>query len=158
MMFFKAHEDKRPDKHDWYMQIAQVVSQRATCARRKVGCVIVDIFGNIMSTGYNGVPRGFTHCLDVPCSGAKEKSGEGLDKCAAVHAEQNAIAQCPDINSIKSVYVTTAPCVSCLKLIINTGATHIFFKEDYPQAQAAGELWCRSHPNRDWIYLNDKEK
>lgn len=152
-MGFQTKDDNRPDKHEWYMRIAEIVAERATCSRRKVGCVVVDIFGNIMSTGYNGVPRGVTHCIDVPCSGAKEKSGQGLDKCAAVHAEVNAIAQCNNIQQIKSVYCTTAPCVSCLKLIINTGATHIFFREPYPQAEAAGELWCRSHPDRDWVYL-----
>jgi dCMP deaminase len=148
----KAH---RPDKHRWYMDIAHVVSERATCVRRKVGCVVVDVFGNIQSTGYNGVPRGVKHCFDVPCPGATESSGQGLDRCQAVHAEVNAIAQCPNIHQTKSIYCTTAPCVSCLKLLINTGATHIYFAESYPQANDAGKLWCRSHEKRQWIHLGE---
>ena len=65
----------------YFLEIAKTVAQRATCPRRQVGCVLVNSRNHIVATGYNGVPSGFTHCIDVNCEGAKYYSGEGLDIC-----------------------------------------------------------------------------
>jgi dCMP deaminase len=148
----------RPSKQDWFMKIAHVVAERGTCARRQVGCVVVDIFSNIMSTGYNGPARGMKHCIDVPCAGATAESGKDLDTCEAIHAEVNAISQCSDIQKIAEIYCTTAPCVSCTKVLLNTGALRIFFTESYAQAEQAKHLWCQSHPQREWIHLHETEE
>ena len=103
------------------MTVAKVMSRRSTCARRMVGCVITSHNNQILSTGYNGVPTKWEHCTKVACPGAKFASGQGLNSCVAVHAEINALVQCGNIDKAHHIYVTTAPCVSCVKALINTG-------------------------------------
>lgn len=122
----------RPSLNELWMSIAYVMSLRSTCARRKVGAVIVDHNNYILSTGYNGQPSGFEHCIDQPCLGASCESGKGLDLCEALHAEQNAIARLKEPFNAKSIYCTTAPCVACTKLILATSIENVYASEDYP--------------------------
>lgn len=131
------------------MELAEVTAKRATCPRRSVGAVILDRRGYILSTGYNGLPSGFAHCTDSPCDGASLPSGTGLDACQALHAEQNAIARLKEPFEAETMYVTTAPCVSCTKLALATGIRRIVFKSDYPTSGSA--LWQKA--GRDWIQL-----
>lgn len=139
----------RPDKDTYFLEMAFLVAVRATCARRKVGCVIVDGDGIVLATGYNGVPSGFTHCVDVPCEAAKAASGARLDECWALHAEVNAVAFCPDVRRISTCYTTVSPCVSCTKLLLNTGCRRLVFAEEYAGAsgtskalwESAGRVW-----------------
>lgn len=130
--------------------MAAHVATRGTCARRKVGCVLVNSRNHVLATGYNGVPRGRAHCIDHPCPGANLPSGTGLDVCEAIHAEANALLQCRDVFDIDTVYCTASPCVSCTKLLLNTSATYIIFSEPYPHS-AAQELWENSGKNRLWL-------
>ena len=141
----------RPSKDAWSLSLAALVAERATCARRKVGCVLTNELGQVLATGYNGPPRGFQHCTqESPCQGASSPSGTGLELCEAVHAEQNALLQCRDVELIHTCYVTTAPCMTCTKLLLNTGCKIIRFSDDYPHAEASRELW--SHKGgRLWI-------
>jgi len=125
--------------------MADLVSQRSTCRRRSVGCVLVDDRNRVLATGYNGVASGDVHCLDMPCPGAGLPSGTGLDECHAIHAEQNAILQCQDVTKIFSAYITVSPCVSCAKLLMNTSCGRIVFSEEYTST-AAKQFW-----NREWI-------
>ena len=115
---------------------AAIVSQRSTCARRKVGCVIVNKTGLIMSTGFNGVPRYQVHCTDTPCEGACSPSGTDLDLCLAIHAEQNALMQCRDIMNIGTVYITHSPCMHCAKMLANTSVKGIYYTEEYAHTEA----------------------
>jgi len=140
----------RPDAHTYFMSMAILVSTRGTCPRRRVGCVLVDSNNFVLATGYNGTASGLPHCLDQPCPGAGLASGQGLELCEAVHAESNALTQCRDTRAIQSVYATTAPCVSCTKMLINTSAKAIYYLSDYPQKEAEG-LWRRSRPGREWV-------
>ena len=81
----------RPDKDEYYLDIALAVSKRSTCLKRHYGCVIVkdDI---IIATGYNGSPRGEANCCDTGACGRKDAERyTGYEKCVSVHAEQNAI-------------------------------------------------------------------
>lgn len=77
------------------------------------------------------------------CSGARAPSGTNLDGCLAAHAEMNAVARCRSPDEIRTCYCTTTPCITCTKLLMSTGCQHIVFSEDYPQAEAAKELWLR---------------
>lgn len=164
----------RPTRDEYFMAMARLVATRATCARRAVGCVLVDLRGHVLATGYNGVPGGFEHCIDVPCPGAGLTSGQGLDACEAVHAEMNALTQCRDVYEIETVYCTTAPCVSCAKALLSTSARRIVFAETYPQADAARGLWLRlraprisnkkmksgeyvKNPYREWVQLTEPD-
>lgn len=99
--------------------------------RRKVGAVAASKGNYLLSTGYNGVPAGAPHCTDEPCIGSKFESGFGLDYCESIHAEVNAIAHCHNPQEIHTLYVTTSPCMSCMKLIISTGCRRIVASQLY---------------------------
>ena len=122
---------QRSSKDEYYMGVADVVSKRSTCVRRNVGCVAVNSAGHIVATGHNGVPRGVVHCIDIPCGGGNHISGHGLDECMAVHAEANALMQCEDVMEIIIIYVTTFPCIQCLKMIMNTGCAELVYRDEY---------------------------
>ena len=132
----------RECKEDWGLAIAKLVATRSTCARRNVGCVLVDHKHRILATGYNGVASGQPHCNEGhPCPGATAPSGTKLDACYALHAEQNALLQCRNPDAINTCYCTTAPCMTCTKLLLNTSCQRILFLEGYPDACEAGQLW-----------------
>ena len=134
---------ERLSKDEYFSELARLVSRRSTCKRRSVGCVLVNRLGHILATGYNGVPRGHAHCIDTPCAGANLPSGTGLDTCEAIHAEQNALLQCKDVMEIHTAYVTAMPCMTCTKLLLNTGCQRIVYVEPYPH-EAARQLWIKN--------------
>lgn len=140
---------ERISKHVELMAIAQVISERSTCRRRAVGCVLVDQHYNIIATGRNGNPRGQAHCIDTPCEGAHFTSGTRLDDCNAVHAEMNALMQCADVEKIHMAICTTSPCSICTGMLLNTSCTEILYLEDYPHINAkekwerAGRIWTK---------------
>lgn len=144
----------RPTIDVYMSSIALLAARRGTCARRSVGCVLTSKLGHVISTGYNGVPRGFVHCTTVKCPGASFPSGQGLDQCLATHAEQNALLQCKDTESISTCYSTTAPCVTCTKLLLNTSCQNIVFLDDYPHSQSS-RLWVDA--GRTWHQLTSDE-
>ena len=109
----------RIDVDNYFLKMARLVAERSTCRRRKVGCVLVDSENHVVATGYNGVPTHFQHCIDVPCEGAEAASGELLEKCLAVHAEQNALLQLRSNDSL-TAYLTVTPCITCAKMIANS--------------------------------------
>lgn len=131
----------RPSWDEYFMRITELVASRATCLRRKVGAVLVRN-KRILTTGYNGPPSGITHCeqrggcirdeLKIP-------SGERMELSRAIHAEQNAIIQAAKVGiSIEdsTLYVTTHPCFTCSKMLINAGIKKIIYKEGYPDSFA----------------------
>ncbi len=130
----------RPTWDEYFMEITELVSRRSTCLRRKVGAVIVKD-KRILTTGYNGAPKGLPHCLEIGCLREIKKvsSGERQELCRGLHAEQNAIVQAALHGlSIKDsvLYCTTQPCVTCAKMIINSGIKMIIYKEKYPDELA----------------------
>ena len=142
----------RPPTDFYFLRMAKLVSERGTCARRKVGCVFVNKRNHVIATGYNGNPSGFTHCIDEPCDGSTSKSGTDLDKCQAIHAEQNALLQCKDVYSIDRVYTTLEPCIHCIKLLLNTSANQIIYGEKYVH-KLARNLWEESGRGYTFISL-----
>lgn len=142
----------RPSIDEYFLTMARVASTRGTCARRRVGCVLVDELNHIMSTGYNGPPASMDHCIDKPCAGAYMPSGTGLSQCEAIHAEINALLQCPNVYRIKTVYCTTAPCIDCTKALLNTSAQRVVFLDNYPHTESearwlkAGRVWEHYSP------------
>lgn len=124
--------------HDrYYLQMLELVAARSTCGRRAVGAIIVDQGHYILSTGYNGVPRRYPHCLDTggvhdrACVGRGDPSGDSA-RCFAVHAEQNALLQCSALERAWKLYTSCAPCFTCSKLIANTNIKIIVALTDYP--------------------------
>ena len=111
----------------YFMEIARVVSSRATCDRKHVGAVIVRD-RTILSTGYNGSVRGMKHCDEI---GHMMEDGHCV---RTVHSEANAIVQAAK-NGVAidgaTIYVTASPCWPCFKLIANAGIKRIVFGELY---------------------------
>lgn len=134
----------RPSLDRTMLDIAAILAKRGTCARRQVGCVITDSEGCILSGGYNGVPAGSTHCIDVPCEGAKNTSGSNtsLYTCEAIHAEQNALIRC-NITKMYTCFVTCSPCIQCVKLLITAGCMEIVFSEKSSHHDEAFAYWSK---------------
>ncbi|MBI5000698.1 MAG: dCMP deaminase family protein [Euryarchaeota archaeon] len=137
------------------MEMAKLVSTRATCMRRSVGAVIVKD-KRVLSTGYNGAPKGMRHCEEVGCLRQRLNvpSGERHELCRGVHAEQNAIIQAALFGvSIKgaTMYVTNYPCSVCAKMMVNSGIEEVVFGDGYPdelalQVMAEGGAKVRKFP------------
>lgn len=131
----KIMNNERPSWDEYFMNIASDVSLRSTC-RRCVGAVIV-VDNIIVSTGYNGSPKGLHHCSeDGGCLREINNipSGTRQEFCRAVHAEQNAIIQAATTGSkIKggTLYVNTYPCSICTRMIINAEIKRIVYDSDY---------------------------
>jgi dCMP deaminase len=137
-------QHKRPSWNEYFMKLAQLVATRSTCLRRGVGAVIVKD-KRVLSTGYNGVPKGVTHCPEAGC--LREKlgipSGQRQEICRGLHAEQNAFLQAASFGvCIKDsvLYCTHQPCVTCAKMIINAGVNEVIFGGDYPDKLAVAML------------------
>ena len=150
----------RPETGAVWMMAALSIAQRSTCPRRQVGCVLLDSDGQVLSTGYNGVPRHVPHCTDPGsgCGGQDYPSGTGLDHCRAVHAEANALLQCPDPRRVASCIVTASPCMHCAKLLANTGCTNILVPGWLPlYDQAAADFFKGApiiHPTTGLLVLH----
>lgn len=113
----------RPDFDEYFLKIASVVAERATCQRHHIGALAV-IDRRILATGYNGAPAGLKDCLELGCLRNEMgiPSGERHEICRAVHAEQNVIIQAALHGvSIKgsTIYCTHSPCVLCAKMLCN---------------------------------------
>lgn len=135
-------DDQRPSWDQYFMDFARLARTRATCIRRQVGAVIVRD-RQVLTTGYNGAPRGMAHASEVGC--LREKmgvpSGQRHEICRGLHAEQNAIIQAAYQGiSIRNadLYCTTAPCSICMKMIINAGIRRVYFTEDYQDSLSRG--------------------
>ena len=130
----------RPSYDEYFMEMSYVVSKRSTCMRRKVGAILVKD-KHILSTGYNGAPKGLPHCSEVGCLREQRNvpSGERHELCRGLHAEQNAIIQAAVFGvSIKGsiLYCTNTPCVVCVKMLINAGVKEIVYSGEYPDELA----------------------
>jgi dCMP deaminase len=121
----------RPSWDEYFMSIARVVASRSNCVKRKVGALLV-LDRRIISTGYNGTPRGVTNCNEGGCprcaSGAE--AGTRLHECLCSHAEENAITQAA-YHGVRvrdaSLYTTFSPCLICAKMIINAGICEVIY-------------------------------
>jgi len=138
----------RKDKINYYLDIAETISQRSTCLRRKYGAIIVNN-DEIISTGYNGAARGCVSCLETGICKRKElniPSGERYELCKSVHSEQNAIISASrrdmmngamylvgtnvittdDINGYLNK--NTEPCLLCKRMIVNAGIEKVIIR------------------------------
>ena len=126
----------RPGWDQYFMRVAQMAALRSNCMKRKVAAVIVKD-RRIISTGYNGTPRGVANCNEGGCPRCNSlaDSGTRLDECLCSHAEENAIVQAAYHGiTLKgsTVYSTCSPCLICTKMIINAGIERVVYNLDYP--------------------------
>ena len=152
----------RISKENYYLDIAQTVLERATCLRRVYGAIIVKN-DEIISTGYNGAPRGRRNCVDMGfCTreALKVPRGERYELCRSVHAEANAIIAAPRETMLGAdLYLactdpkTGAPiggttcCQMCKRLVINAGIERVIVREDAERYTV--------YMVRDWVENDD---
>ncbi|MAE77967.1 MAG: hypothetical protein CMJ85_13980 [Planctomycetes bacterium] len=127
---------ERPGWDEYFMRMAQVAALRSNCVKRKVAAVIVRD-KRVISTGYNGTPRGTKNCYEGGCPRCNNlaDSGTKLDECLCSHGEENAITQAAYHGvsvAGSTLYTTFAPCLMCTKMIINAGLHEVVYNMDYP--------------------------
>ena len=154
---------KRPSIDEYYIEIAKAVSLRSTCLRKHYGCVIVN-HGEIISTGYNGNPRGESHCgWCTKCDNGKDEAT--YLSCSSIHAEQNAMLSAArrdmlgadlylagfDVKTGEAIECEAWPCEICLRLIKNAGINRIINNK--------GVIYFRltDDPNSELIQMMRKE-
>ncbi len=134
----------RPGWDEYFMEIARIVALRSNCMKRKVAAVIVKD-KRIISTGYNGTPRGVKNCNEGGCPRCNSlaDSGTALGECLCSHAEENSIVQAAYHGiSVKdaTLYSTCSPCLICTKIIINAGIAKVVYNVDYALNETAKGL------------------
>lgn len=176
----------RPTRDDWAMSIVDSCALRTTCIRgHGVGCVLLDAYGHVLSTGYNGVPPGDPHCNEIrgytdgftgshvfehpsgiactpiyphACAGHADHIDSRLDSCRATHAEANAILQCRDVHEIETCYSSLSPCVHCVKLLRLTSCKKIIFKAPYiKHHDEALRIWMGVQRDDEVSLVNRKD-
>lgn len=138
----RSENTKRVSKIDTYLNCAEVFAYRSTCIKRKYGAVIVknDV---VISTGYNGAPRGFDNCCDLgtcPRIDRNMHQGEGYGMCRAIHAEENALLNCSrqqtmgadlylvGVNPKDNTIHEAKPCPLCARAIIQAGINNVYLR------------------------------
>lgn len=141
-----SQHNGRPSWDDYFMNIALVVATRSNCRTRHVAAIVVKD-KRIISTGYNGTPRGTKNCNEGGCERCANRTlataGQNLDECTCCHGEENAIVQAAFHGiSLKggALYSTFSPCLTCSKMIINGGIREVIYNSGYPLAERAFEL------------------
>jgi dCMP deaminase len=142
---------KQIEDDEYYMGIADAVERGANCLGSKVGAVLV-LENRVISTGYNGTPSGFPNCKDGGCvrchdswllkqgreaemSDLQHQSGQALDRCICVHAEQNAFITAARFGihvDGATLYTTQSPCFNCLKEAVQAGVVRVVYRNWYP--------------------------
>lgn len=144
-----SKKNSRPSWDEYFMGIAKVAALRSNCIKRKVAAVIVKD-KRIISTGYNGTPRGLKNCCEGGCPRCNSfgESGENLEKCLCSHAEENAIVQSAYhgvcING-STLYTTFSPCLICTKMIINSGIREVVYHSNYSMDDLALKLMAEAY-------------
>lgn len=116
-------------KDNVYMTMAYTAAQLSPCRSRQVGCIILDDRHRVISVGYNGPPRYMKHCSTCE----RKEIRKDLDLCRATHAEINALVNCYSLRDARKMFVTTAPCYECAKVIANTEIHHIVYDCEYEE-------------------------
>jgi dCMP deaminase len=125
---------------EYFMRMALLASERATCERLKVGSVIVKD-KNVLATGYNGSASGEVHCIDDGCL---KRDGHCI---RTIHSEQNALIQCAKRGVAvegSTIYVTHFPCLHCTKSLVTAGITEVRYLNDYRNDEYAQKLFSQA--------------
>jgi dCMP deaminase len=130
-----TNEDRlRPSWDQYFMQLASLAAQRSNCMKRRVGCVLVRE-KRVISTGYNGTPRGLKNCGEGGCPRCNEGqgSGIGLGTCLCIHAEENALLEAgrERIREGAILYCDTCPCLTCSIKITQVGISEVVYSQSY---------------------------
>ncbi|CAG7566254.1 unnamed protein product [Fusarium equiseti] len=125
----------RPCWDTYFMELASLAAQRSNCMKRRVGCVLVGKERRVISTGYNGTPRGLQNCADGGCPRCNDgnSSGVGLSTCLCIHAEENALLEAgrERIREGSILYCDTCPCLTCSIKICQVGISEVVYAHTY---------------------------
>lgn len=147
----------RPGLDEYWLAMIPLIATRATCPRRAVGAVLVDEYGKLVSTGYNGTAHNLPHCFDQHCPGHPDDNGR-RDKCEALHAEANAVAQAFGSNrKPQTLYCSLTPCFSCAKLLLTCGVCRVVALQVYAHDDA-GPILMRKAGVKIWLWDQNKKE
>ncbi|CAE6451539.1 unnamed protein product [Rhizoctonia solani] len=137
-------ERTRPGWDDYFMLLASLASLRCNCMKRRVGAVLVRN-KRIVSTGYNGTPRGLLNCNQGGCKrcNGTAKSGEAYDSCLCLHAEENALLEAgrDRVGENSTLYCNTCPCLRCTIKIVQSGVTEVVYNKSYSMDEASANIF-----------------
>ncbi|KAM0250718.1 hypothetical protein ACHAQJ_008471 [Trichoderma viride] len=135
----------RPGWDTYFMALASLAAHRSNCMKRRVGCVLVGRERRVISTGYNGTPRGLRNCAEGGCPRCNEgnSSGVGLATCLCIHAEENALLEAgrERIREGSVLYCDTCPCLTCSIKICQVGITEVVYAHGYSMDTETAEVF-----------------
>lgn len=131
-----SQERLRPSWDNYFMSLARLAAQRSNCMKRRVGCVVVSHNHRVISTGYNGTPRGIRNCSEGGCGRCNSGlgSGHGLTTCLCIHAEENALLEAGRDRLREPgavLYCDTCPCLTCSIKIAQVGISEVVYAQGY---------------------------
>lgn len=125
----------RPPMHEVMLSFAELLAQRSTCERLKVGAVVTDAeMLQVLGIGYNGNARGLPNACDTHEPG----------QCGCVHAEMNALLKASGIVTGKLLFTSHSPCLMCAKAIINAGVSTVYYRHRYRLADEAFRIFVQA--------------
>ncbi|KAF2823064.1 hypothetical protein CC86DRAFT_372784 [Ophiobolus disseminans] len=137
----------RPSWDQYFMRLADLAAHRSNCMKRRVGCVIVRE-KRVVSTGYNGTPRGMTNCNEGGCPRCNNaaKGGTGLNTCLCLHAEENALLEAgrDRIGGSATLYCNTCPCLTCSVKITQVGISEVVYNQGYMVDTMTAKIFAES--------------
>lgn len=135
----------RPSWDAYFMSLSSLAAQRSNCMKRAVGCVLVGPSKRVISTGYNGTPRGVRNCSEGGCSrcNSGEGSGVSLATCLCLHAEENALLEAgrERIREGSTLYCNTCPCLTCSIKIVQVGISEVVYSQGYSMDGDTAEIF-----------------
>ncbi|KAG6008706.1 hypothetical protein E4U21_004061 [Claviceps maximensis] len=138
----------RPGWDTYFMALASLAAQRSNCMKRRVGCVLVGRERRVISTGYNGTPRGLRNCADGGCPRCNDgnSSGVGLATCLCIHAEENALLEAgrERIRDGSVLYCDTCPCLTCSIKICQVGIAEVVYAHGYSMDKEAAAVFVQA--------------
>ncbi|KAL3963360.1 hypothetical protein ACCO45_000364 [Purpureocillium lilacinum] len=138
----------RPGWDTYFMALASLAAQRSNCMKRRVGCVLVGRERRVISTGYNGTPRGIRNCADGGCPRCNDGSGSGvgLATCLCIHAEENALLEAgrERIRDGAVLYCDTCPCLTCSIKICQVGISEVVYAQGYSMDRETAAVFSQA--------------
>ncbi|KAJ0165833.1 Deoxycytidylate deaminase [Colletotrichum tanaceti] len=138
----------RPGWDAYFMSLAELASLRSNCMKRRVGAVLVGREKRVISTGYNGTPRGLRNCSDGGCArcNSGNASGVGLATCLCIHAEENALLEAgrERIREGAVIYCDTCPCLTCSIKICQVGIEEVVYAHGYSMDSETAAVFAQA--------------
>ncbi|KAL1890813.1 Deoxycytidine monophosphate (dCMP) deaminase [Ceratocystis pirilliformis] len=146
---FEFAQRMRPSWDMYFMSLAALASKRSNCMKRRVGCVLVTRENRVISTGYNGTPRGLCNCSDggcPRCNSGGSGSGAALSTCLCLHAEENALLEAgrDRIREGSVLYCDTCPCLTCSIKICQVGISEVVYNQGYTMDRDSAKIFSEA--------------